>query len=283
MHTIAHDGLQLDTGFIVFNERNYPRLVRLFSELGVRTQPSEMSFSVGCDRCSLEWSGRRPFAQPLNAASPRFLAFLVEVTAGCARRAALWRTGATATARCSTSSPSAATRGCSATTSSSRSPRRSGRRRPSARSSSPPATQSASSISTACSASDASTGGRWQEEAAHTLPRSANGWAAVSTSASASASCGARSTALSCAPTTEQERRFDKVVVAAHADQALRLLGGRERRGAARPRRFGYTTNDAVLHSDPSLLPRRRAARASWNFARGTAAFQTAARRSRTT
>ena len=62
VNTIAHDGLQLDTGFIVFNERNYPRLVRLFSELGVRTQPSEMSFSVGCDRCSLEWSGRRPFA-----------------------------------------------------------------------------------------------------------------------------------------------------------------------------------------------------------------------------
>ena len=66
-----------------------------------------------------------------------------------------------------------------------------------------------------------------------------------------------------------QERRFDKVVVAAHADQALRLLGDasdEERRvlGA-----FGYTTNDTVLHSDPSLLPRRRAARASWNFARG--------------
>jgi len=39
-----------------------------------------MSFSVGCDRCSLEWSGRRPFAQPLNAASPRFLSFLAEVS-----------------------------------------------------------------------------------------------------------------------------------------------------------------------------------------------------------
>jgi len=79
VNTIAHDGLQLDTGFIVYNERNYPLLVRLFEELGVRAQGSEMSFSVGCDRCALEWSGRRPFAQPLNAASPRFLAFLAEV------------------------------------------------------------------------------------------------------------------------------------------------------------------------------------------------------------
>jgi predicted NAD/FAD-binding protein len=65
-----------------------------------------------------------------------------------------------------------------------------------------------------------------------------------------------------------EERCFDKVVVATHADQALALLGdasGEERRvlGA-----FGYTSNDAVLHTDPSLLPRRRAARASWNFAR---------------
>src|SRR5262249_17173507 len=66
-----------------------------------------------------------------------------------------------------------------------------------------------------------------------------------------------------------EERRFDKVVVAAHADQALRMLGDA---GDEEPRglgAFGSPANDAVLHSDPSLLPRRRAARASWNFARG--------------
>ena len=79
VRTISHDGLQLDTGFVVFNEPNYPLLGRLFSELGVCSRPSEMSFSVGCSRCSLEWSGRRPFAQARNAASPRFLAFLMEV------------------------------------------------------------------------------------------------------------------------------------------------------------------------------------------------------------
>jgi len=59
-HTVSVDSHELDTGFIVHNETNYPRLTRLFAELGVRTQPSEMSFSVSCG-CGLEWSSRRPW------------------------------------------------------------------------------------------------------------------------------------------------------------------------------------------------------------------------------
>ncbi len=59
-NTIVHDGLALDTGFIVHNEANYPALGRLFRELGIRTQPSEMSFSVSCGRHGLEYAGRRP-------------------------------------------------------------------------------------------------------------------------------------------------------------------------------------------------------------------------------
>ena len=60
VHTVEHDALGLDTGFIVHNERNYPLLTRLFRELGILTQPSEMSFSVSCG-CGVEWSGRRPY------------------------------------------------------------------------------------------------------------------------------------------------------------------------------------------------------------------------------
>ena len=74
-----HDGLALDTGFLVHNERNYPLLCRLFGELGVDTHESDMSFSVSCSGCGLEYSGRRPFAQPANAARPDFLSLLWEI------------------------------------------------------------------------------------------------------------------------------------------------------------------------------------------------------------
>ncbi|MDX6481172.1 MAG: uncharacterized protein QOG85_1682 [Gaiellaceae bacterium] len=78
-NTVTHDGLALDTGFLVHNDRNYPLLGKLFGELGVATHSSDMSFSVSCSGCGLEYSGRNPFAQPRNAASPRFLSLLREI------------------------------------------------------------------------------------------------------------------------------------------------------------------------------------------------------------
>ena len=63
VNTVRYGGLALDTGFIVHNEPNYPVFGRLLRELGVATRRSEMSFSVSCGDCGLEWSGRRPFAQ----------------------------------------------------------------------------------------------------------------------------------------------------------------------------------------------------------------------------
>jgi predicted NAD/FAD-binding protein len=65
---------------------------------------------------------------------------------------------------------------------------------------------------------------------------------------------------------SQAPERFDQVVLATHSDQALRLLSdpsGAERRvlGA-----IPYQRNETVLHTDTSLLPRRRLAWAAWNY-----------------
>ncbi|MDQ2836194.1 MAG: FAD-dependent oxidoreductase [Actinomycetota bacterium] len=76
--------VQVDTGFIVHNERTYPNLLRLFAELNVATQESEMSMSIRCEGCGLEYAGARGlrglFPRLANLARPRYLYLLVEVT-----------------------------------------------------------------------------------------------------------------------------------------------------------------------------------------------------------
>ncbi len=65
----------VDTGFIVFNDRTYPRFTRLLEELGVASQPTDMSFSVRCDRSGLEYAGtglNGLFAQRRNLFRPGF-------------------------------------------------------------------------------------------------------------------------------------------------------------------------------------------------------------------
>jgi predicted NAD/FAD-binding protein len=72
----------VDTGFLVYNELNYPGLSGLFTELGVDTAPSEMSFSVQARDLALEWSGSDLgglFAQRRNALRPRFWHMLADI------------------------------------------------------------------------------------------------------------------------------------------------------------------------------------------------------------
>ncbi len=66
-----------------------------------------------------------------------------------------------------------------------------------------------------------------------------------------------------------ERRRFDKVVVATHADQALALLEDPSEDESRVLGTFGYTRNDAVLHTDERLLPRAASARAAWNYRLG--------------
>ncbi|MBN9670428.1 NAD(P)/FAD-dependent oxidoreductase [Roseibium aggregatum] len=81
---IDYDGTKVcvDTGFIVYNERNYPAFTALLDHLGVASKPSDMSFAVSADNGKLEWSGHSlntVFAQRRNLLSPRFLRMLQDI------------------------------------------------------------------------------------------------------------------------------------------------------------------------------------------------------------
>ncbi len=89
-HAHTHDVLTsdgesypVDSGFIVHNDRTYPWLRRLFEELRVPVRPTEMSMSIRCDGCGLEYAGGRGVkgiaAQPGRLADVRFLRLLRQV------------------------------------------------------------------------------------------------------------------------------------------------------------------------------------------------------------
>jgi len=72
----------IDTGFIVFNDRTYPNFCRLLDRLGVSSSPTEMSFSVRCDRTGLEYNGSsisQLFAQRRNLLRWRFYRMLRDI------------------------------------------------------------------------------------------------------------------------------------------------------------------------------------------------------------
>lgn len=76
------DRMSVDTGFIVYNELNYPGLTQLFAELGVETEPSNMSFGFSANKGALEWSGQSlstVFAQKRNLLNPLFWLMLRDI------------------------------------------------------------------------------------------------------------------------------------------------------------------------------------------------------------
>ena len=256
-HTHDVDGLAVDSGFIVHNDRTYPLLTRLFRELGVETRASEMSMSVRCHGCGLEYAGGRGLRGILaRRPSIRYLRMLADVPRF--HRAARALDGdPTLGEFVGGYSPYfvahfitplvAAVWSCSPADA---------MRYPARYLFAFLANHGMLSVTGAPPWRTVAGGSRSYVE------RIAKGLTSVHTDAPVR---DLRRTATGVAlrsPLGDGE--FDAAVVAAHPDQALRLLASptpaeRETLGA-----FRYSRNEAVLHTDGSVLPGR--AHASWNY-----------------
>ncbi|MFF9066330.1 NAD(P)/FAD-dependent oxidoreductase [Streptomyces sp. NPDC014891] len=261
--------VSVDSGFIVHNERTYPHLLRLFRELGIRTQDSEMSMSVRCDGCGLEYAGARGPAglfASRAALRGRYLRLLAEVPVfhRAARALLARRPHAGVTfgefLREGRFSPYfvshfalplvAAVWSCPART---------------------------------ALAYPAAYLFRFLEHHGLLSVTGSPQWKTVTGGSSAYVAAvskhiqrvrtdspveSVRRTGRGALVTTRDgaSEAYDAVVVATHPDQALRLLADPtpdERRLLGS---FAYSRNSTVLHRDTSLLPRSPRARASWNY-----------------
>ena len=266
--------VQVDTGFIVHNERTYPTLLRLFAELGVTTQDSDMSMSVRCAECGLEYAGARGlgglFPDHRRLRDPNYLRMLGEVVRFHRRARAVLAADTAGTADTGQTLAQFLAAGrfspyfvghfmtplVSAVWSCA----------PDVAGQYPArylftflANHGMLSV-TGSPAWRTVVGGsaRYVELAAKTL-------SAVHTS-SPIASVTRTEDGVDVTEVSGDTHRFDAVVVATHPDQALAMLAGptvaeREVLGA-----FTYSRNPTALHTDISVLPRAQRAQASWNY-----------------
>jgi predicted NAD/FAD-binding protein len=259
----------VDTGFIVYNERNYPNLTALFEHLDVATAPSDMSFSASLRGGALEYAGSDLgglFAQPRNLVRPRFWRMLAD----------LRRFYQAAGGYPELSDPDLTIEGLL---------KRRGYSEAFARDHLLPmaaAIWSASHRDIARYPARAfveffanhgllQVTDRPQWRTVHGGSREYVRRLAAVLGPGARCGIGVRRIERSAQRVMltlcdGHAQRFDDVVIATHADEALRLLAvpsAQERRllGA-----FRYAPNHAVLHEDPALMPRRRRAWASWNY-----------------
>jgi len=267
-NTIKAGDKWVDTGFIVYNEATYPNLTALFDHVGVSTKPSHMSFAVSLDEGRLEYSGTGLgglFAQPANVARPRFWRMLRELLRfyreapfdisrideisladyldargyGAAFRedhlypmaAAIWSTPAAEVG----SYPAAAfIRFC----------------------------ENHGLLKLAGRPLWRTVDGGSREY----VKRLTDRMAGEIFPGRGIRSVARNSGAVQLTDTDGTEHRFDHVVIATHANQALRMLADPSRDEHRLLGAFGYSRNKALLHSDPRLMPRRRRAWSSWNY-----------------
>jgi predicted NAD/FAD-binding protein len=256
--------LAVDTGFIVFNDRNYPRFERLLDELGVASQPSDMSFGVTDERGDFEYASTSPnglFAKRSHLASPAFLRLVADVPRFQRAARELLASDADPSLRAWLAEQGFGEGFVERVI-----------------------------VPQAAAVWSADPDQMWTFPARFLVQffdnhgmldlRGRPRWRTIAggsrtyveallarLDAQVRLGTPVRSVERTPAGVTVDGERFDEVVLAVHADQALAILGAdatgleREILGA-----FPYQANQAVLHTDRSLLPRRRRAWASWNY-----------------
>ncbi|WP_176085868.1 FAD-dependent oxidoreductase [Martelella sp. HB161492] len=260
----------VDTGFIVFNERNYPNLTALFSHLGVETEASDMSFSASLNQGAFEYSGSNiatMFAQKSNLLRFSFWRMIYEIfrfyrdAPEAARRAELENV---------TLGDYLDAQGYS--------------RRFVEDHILPMGAAIWSTTPKKMRAYPLIAFTRFFESHGLLTLSDRPSWRTVTG--------GSRSyvrrmisdfsgTVRLSSPVTRIERRgpkvhvatrsggpeiFDAVIIATHGNQALNMLADATSDEYALLSAFKYTQNDAVLHSDEALMPRRRKVWSSWNY-----------------
>lgn len=272
-HDVERQGrsVSVDTGFIVYNEPNYPNLSALFRHLDVATEDSQMSFSVHTACGGLEWAGTNlatVFAQARNLGRPRFLRMLfdllrfnrsaaADLTAGRMTGLSLGdyldAGGYGEPFRCWYLLPMGAAIWSCSVGSMLRFPAESFVRFF--------ANHGLLTVNDQPQWRTVTGGSRNYVER---ILQDLNGQVLLNTPVIA---IKREPNGVLLRDARGRHQRFDHVVIAGHADQALAMLADpsgdeRELLGA-----FSYQPNIAVLHQDSALMPRRRRVWSSWNYA----------------
>jgi predicted NAD/FAD-binding protein len=268
----ASDGrvLGIDTGFIVHNRVTYPTLLRLFEELDIQTQESDMSMSISCAGCGLEYAGGRGLSGLLPSVRavtrPKYLRMLTEVVRFQRRARELLEGSDDAQSLGEFLSAGRFSQYFVAHFMT-------------------PLIAAVWSTAPSCtgdyparylfvflanhgmlSVTGSPTWYTVTGGSARYVEQVAKGLTAVQTS-TAVRSVARRGREVEIRDDADGLKRYDGVVIATHPKQALAMRAQPTASERAVLGAIGYTINPAALHTDTSVLPRSRHAQASWNYA----------------
>ena len=269
----ASDGSEhaVDSGFIVHNDRTYPWLRKLFAELEVEVRPTEMSMSVRCEDCGLEYAGGRGLrgmlAQPHRLLDPQFVRMLSQVKRFHRRASAFLQTAPNG----------------DVTTYGEFLEREGFSEHFVAHYAVPVVSCVWSSGREVALLYPARYLFRFLDNHGMLQVTGSPQWYTVvggshtyverlaarlpDVRRSAAVTDVTRwPDAVEIKDATGTSARFDRVVIATHADQALSLLTDPSDLEVMTLKAFRYSSNETVLHTDSSLLPEAAQARASWNY-----------------